>query len=560
MLQSLNIKNIAVIQNVNIDFHKGLHVLTGETGAGKSILIDSINMILGERTSKESIRYGTDEASVSALFTVIDNETKQKLTDLGISVDDDALLFQRSLSKEKTSTARINGQLVTMSMMKELSKSLVNIHGQHDNQFLFNKKYHLLVIDKIANNDIEKQEYKTAFDTLKRIRRELLDLQTNEDEKKEKIEFLQHEIQEIEEADIAIGEIDKLNARKQVILHSEKIIKSLNLAYNTLNGSEIDNINGAIQLLSQSGSALEENEEHLPALKQMAQQCREMSFQAEDILNTISSLQSEIDYNVTELEKVEERLNILYLLSEKYGKTEADILDYLKSAKTQLEKIQLSEQRLSELSVQYDNLFEEVVQLADKLSKTRKDAAKDIEKNIMQELAFLNMPNIQFVITFEKDNLSSKGYDDVEFLISTNPGQPPKPLIKIASGGELSRIMLAIKTVIADKDIVQTLIFDEIDTGISGNAAIKVGEKLKEVAKTRQVICVTHLAQIAAFADYHYVIEKEVKNNHTFTQVQLLNDDGRAQELARIIGGTQETTEKQIDSAQELLKYARNCS
>ena len=548
MLKTLDIENIAVIERTSVDFTDGLNVLTGETGAGKSIVIDSINAILGERTSKELVRHGAENAYVSALFTDISENVKEKLIDMGFDCEEDnSLLLARKISALGKSNCKINGKNATVSMLKELGDVLINIHGQHDSQALLNPDFQYKYIDMLFENKSVLDDYKASFRELISVRRQLKALTESEFDKEKELELLDYQIKELEDADIQIGEKDKLNKRKALILKSEGISNALNGVLSALNGD--DETAGICSAVDNSFNLLTVFDE----TKEISEIFTDISDSLEQIKDRIEALFTEIDYDPLELEQIEERLDLLYRFSLKYGTTEEEMIKFLDDTKDKRNKIIYSDKELERLNSEYDRLLEKTVLLADKLSDCRKITAKKFENSVKNELEFLDMPKLQFVVQFDKGNLTSNGYDKIEFLISTNPGEPPKPLSKIASGGELSRIMLAIKNIISRHDTVATLIFDEIDTGVSGRASQKIGLKLKSVSQNTQVICVTHSAQIASNAKSHFLIIKSFDNDRTYTNVTPLDFEGRKRELARIMGGL-EITDTLLKSAEELLK------
>lgn len=548
MLKTLEIENIAVIEKASVDFSKGLNVLTGETGAGKSIVIDSINAILGERTSKELVRHGAESAFVSAYFEDVSESVKQKIIDMGFDCEDDnSLLLSRKISVNGKSSCKINGKSATVSMLKELGSTLINIHGQHDSQALLNPDLQYKYIDMLFDDKSYLSNYKKSFKELITVRRKLKALTSSEIDKEKELELLDYQIKELEDADIKVGERDTLTKRKNLILKSEAISTALNNVIIAING---DDENAGIQsIISECFNSLSGFDES----KDIAENFENINDSLENAKDKIEKLFAQIDFNPEELEQIEERLDLLYKFSNKYGSNEQEMLDYLEKAKEKRSLIVYSDEELEKLSEQYDSLLEKTVLLADKLSEYRKKISKDFEKKVKSELEFLDMPNLEFVVEFSKGNLTSNGYDKIEFLISTNVGEPPKPLAKIASGGELSRIMLAIKNILSYHDTIDTLIFDEIDTGVSGRASQKIGLKLKSVSKNTQVICVTHSAQIASNADEHFLIKKSVSDNRTYTEVTPLDFEGRKNELARIMGGI-EISDTLLKSAEEMLK------
>ena len=551
MLKTLVIENIAVIKKAQIEFTSGLNVLTGETGAGKSIVVDSINAILGERTSRELVRAGSDNAFVNAYFEDINDDVKLKLNEYDIPIEEDgSLLLSRKISAGGKSVCRVNGLPVTVGILKDIGTHLVNIHGQHDSQALLNPDFHYKFVDAYADCDELLAEYKESFKSFLNIRRQLKSLTSDADERDKQSEILDYQIKELRDADIKVGEWEELKHRKSVILNSQAILNALNTLLGAVNGDEE---NQGIQ------SVLSSSDKEITALLDADSQLKpikEKLDSAEDLLESIKDLISDkiesLDFQPDELDKIEERLDILYTFSNKYGETEQDMLYYLADAERKRALFDNSEQDLERLNAEYDSSLEKTQSLALKLSEVRQKAAEKLGDEICSQLEFLDMPGVKFVTQFSKGNLSSVGVDKIEFLIRTNPGEEPKPLAKIASGGELSRIMLAIKSIIAKSDSIATLIFDEIDTGVSGKASRKIGLKLKEVGENAQVICVTHSAQIASAADSHFLIKKEYTDNAAFTQIMPLDFEGRKYELARIMGGLN-VTESLLKSAEEML-------
>jgi DNA repair protein RecN (Recombination protein N) len=547
MLKTLDIENIAVIEKASVDFSGGLNVLTGETGAGKSIVVDSINAIMGERTSRELVRYGADNAYVSAYFDDICDSALNKLKKFGIELEEDnSLLITRKISANGKSLCKVNGKTVTVSMLKEICSYLVNVHGQHDSQALLNPDLQYNYIDMLLEDKSVLSDYKETFKKLISVRRKLKSFAKDEDNKESLLELLNFQIEELEKADIKVGEREELTQKRALIQKSEDIIKSLNLAISVINGDD-ENI-GIEQACADVSRTLFKFDE----TKDVYDVFNDINDKLELAKDKAEALLLSIDFSPEEIEMIDEKLDLYYKFSNKYGQTEQEMLDYLEKAKEKRNSILFADEELNRLNEEYENLLNITVKLADKLSVERKKTAKIFEENVKQELAFLDMPKMQFYVDFNKGNLSSTGYDKIEFLISANPGEPPKSLSKVASGGELSRIMLAIKNIISYNDTIGTLIFDEIDTGVSGRASQKIGLKLKSVSKNTQVICVTHSAQIASNADEHFLIQKKFNNNKTFTCVTPLDFEGRKQELARIMGGL-EITDTLLQSAEELL-------
>ena len=547
MLKTLDIENIAVIEKASVDFSGGLNVLTGETGAGKSIVVDSINAIMGERTSRELVRYGADNAYVSAYFDDICDSALNKLKKFDIELEEDnSLLITRKISANGKSLCKVNGKTVTVSMLKEICSYLVNVHGQHDSQALLNPDLQYNYIDMLLEDKSVLSDYKETFKKLISVRRKLKSFAKDEDNKESLLELLNFQIEELEKADIKVGEREELTKKRALIQKSEDIIKSLNLAISVINGDD-ENI-GIEQACADVSRTLFKFDE----TKDVYDVFNDINDKLELAKDKAEALLLSIDFSPEEIEMIDEKLDLYYKFSNKYGQTEQEMLDYLEKAKEKRNSILFADEELNRLNEEYENLLNITVKLADKLSVERKKTAKVFEENVKQELAFLDMPKMQFYVDFNKGNLSSTGYDKIEFLISANPGEPPKSLSKVASGGELSRIMLAIKNIISYNDTIGTLIFDEIDTGVSGRASQKIGLKLKSVSKNTQVICVTHSAQIASNADEHFLIQKKFNDNKTFTCVTPLDFEGRKQELARIMG-VLEITDTLLQSAEELL-------
>lgn len=556
MLKTLCIENIAVIEKADIEFSKGFNVLTGETGAGKSIVVDSINAILGERTSKELVRAGSENAFVTAYFEDINSEVKQKLNEFDLPCEDDGtLMLSRKISAQGKSTCRINGSVCTVSMLKEVGNLLVNIHGQHDSQTLLNADYHYKFVDMYGSLDGVLDEYKQSFKQLLSVRKQLKALTLDADERDRQIELLDYQIKELTDAEIKVGEWEELKKRKNLILNSQNLLQSLNSALAAFNGS--DDYSGISTLLSTAVKELGMVSDVDSDIKAVYDKAEALNDSVEVVKDALLDKINSIEFEPEELDRIEERLNLYYTFSNKYGETEQDMLYYLDEAVKKRAAFENSEEELEKLNVRYDEIFNQTVALAQKLTDLRKSTAEKLGTEICKQLEFLDMPKIKFTTSFEKGNLSANGWDKIEFLIATNVGETAKPIAKIASGGELSRIMLAIKSIIAQKDSIDTLIFDEIDTGVSGKASRKIGLKLKELGAFTQVICVTHSAQIASVADSHFLIEKNVENDRTYTNVTVLDYDGRKNELARIMGGIN-ATESLLKSAEELLNNYGN--
>lgn len=551
MLRTLSIENIAVIEKAKIDFDGGLNVLTGETGAGKSIVVDSINAVLGERTSKELVRTGSDFAFVSAFFENINATVCGELEKLGYTPEDDgSLLITRRISKDGRSSCRVNGMPATVSVLHALGKVLVNIHGQHDSQSLLDPEQHYKFIDMLSGDSSVLSDYKTAFSRFLSVRRELKALTAAADSADKNTELLEYQIKELEEADIKIGEAQALNARKKVMDSAEEAAKAYSSALEAVNGD--DENPGAESLLQSALESVVRFSELSPEIKKAAALLENAVDEIADAKSVIGGELSVLDFDPREREEIEERLDELFRLGKKYGDGEEKMLAYLDNAKRKLNSIVNNEEELEKLNDEYDKAYDDVLAAAEKLTALRKKTAQKFAEDVKNQLTYLDMPKINFTVDFKKGIMSSAGLDKIEFLISANPGEEPKPLVKIASGGELSRIMLGIKSILAYNDTVDTLIFDEIDTGVSGRASQKIGLKLKEVSKNTQVICVTHSAQIASNADSHFLISKDISGDRTFTSVTLLNRSQRRNELARIMGGL-EITDAMLNSAEELL-------
>lgn len=552
MLTSLKIENVAIIESAAIEFGCGLNVLTGETGAGKSIVIDSINAILGERTSRDIIRTGAQSAKVYAVFEDVNAKVRKFLDENGIDCEDGVLIINRTLSREGKNVCRLNGAPVTVSMLREIGSELIDIHGQHDNQALLSPEKHCGFVDSFAGNAEIIADYREKYGRLCEVRSKLKKLTTDESSKSQRIDFLTYQIDELEKAEITPGERDELKARKTLINNSQKVIESLNVAYEALkaDGAGIDMITDAESEISDASAYME-------ALGEASEKITDIRYELEDIAETVRDAMSEVDFDQSELEEIDERLDLLYRLSKKYGNTEEEMLEYLEKAKTELDNIAFSEEKVKELQKQEKEALAETEAAAKKLTESRKTAGEKLSEAICSELEFLDMPNVRFVVKCDDIGLTENGKDEIEFLISANVGEEPKPLAKITSGGELSRIMLAIKNVLAEADGVDTMIFDEIDTGVSGRAAQKIAMKLRSASKGRQVICVTHLAQIAAQGDVHLYISKSVSDGKTYTNIKSLIEEDRVAEIARIMGGM-EITKLQLESAREMLRNAGN--
>ena len=553
MLKFLHIENIAVIERSDIEFSAGFNVLTGETGAGKSIVIDAINAVLGERTSKELIRAGCDTAEVSAVFGELDNATAAALSDAGVTPDDDGnIVIRRRLSAAGKGLIKLNDRPVTAAELKEIGKHLVNIHGQHDNQALLDPEWHLDYIDAVADDDPIKGKYYAEFRELNRIRKELAATETDEDEKRRRVGLLKYQINELESAGIKPGEYEKLQKKLAVARNYQKTAEALSRAYSALKGD--DEFDGAVSLLTDAEKSL--SSLHNDEWDKKSAALADAAAAAEDVSAALYDFLENAELADIDPDEINSRLETLDKLMAKYGNSEEEMLAFLEKARIELNDTEFSDKKAAELSALLDDATERLIALAEELTAARKKAAAEFEKQVCDILSYLNMPDVRFTVQFGKGRYTKRGCDTAEFMISANRGESVKPLCKIASGGELSRVMLAIKSVLLGRDPVSTMIFDEIDTGISGYTAGKVGTQLKKVADKRQVICVTHLAQIAAMADTHLLIEKKAEKDRTFTSVSPLSSEQRINEIARIMSGTQ-MTETLYNSSKELLDRSK---
>lgn len=555
MLSNLYIENIAVIEKTSIDFKKGLNVMTGETGAGKSIVIDSINAVLGNRTSKELIRTGASSAFVSAEFTNLSEKAIAVIYEAGFELEDGELLIQREISTTGKNKCRINGRPATVSTLKEIGVQLINIHGQHESYELMSPELHISYIDKLAGLESEIEAYQEVYKKYKKLSAELKKATVDESERERKIDLLKYQIDELEDADLRDGEYEELNEQKAVLQNSEKIIEAIMSSRALMNGDEESS--GVLENLQEINSQLSDISEYMSEVEPINSRIESAIYELEDCLSELTGLTDLVDTDGGSLDSIEERLDLIYTLGKKYGSTIKEMLDFLDKAKKELNALVMYDENREALIKECDKAYKEAEKLAKALSEKRRATSSEFADKVCEEMSFLDMPNVKLVVVQEKCELNSLGCDNIEFLISTNPGEPPKPISKIASGGELSRMMLAVKNVLSDKDDIDTLIFDEVDTGISGSAAQKVGLKLREVSKSRQVLCVTHLAQIAAMGNSHFKISKSVRDEKTFTKVEELDHEGRKQELARIIGGT-EMTKASLDYAEEMLRAGEN--
>ena len=554
MLSSLQIENVAVIQKAEVHFEPGLNVLTGETGAGKSILIDSINAILGNRTSKDLVRTGAAKAVIRAAFEQVPPAVLDKLEQSGYERSE-ALLLSREITAEGKSSCRINGMPATAAVLRELCGGLININGQHDSVGLLNPAHHLGILDDYAQNRTVFQEYYALYRELVRVKRELDALITDEAEKQRKIDLLQYQVQEIEDAGLTAGEEQTLENRRKVLSNASAIRDRLAQSYALLSGS--DDAAGAVDLLGEASNAVDAAAQLDSALTAAAGQLLDLYYNAKDVAADLIGRLDAYDTNDAELDEVEQRLDLLYRLKRKYGSTVEDVIAFGQKARVELDNIQHSQQRYDALQAEKLRLYAKAREKAEALTQTRLKAFEELNTRISGTLDFLNMPGVRMTLRHTRGPLASHGQDSVEFYISTNPGEAPKPLAKIASGGELSRITLAIKNAMADKDAVPTVIYDEIDSGVSGKAAGRIGEVLRQSAQGHQILCITHTAQIAALADCHLLIQKNVSNERTYTEIHPLDENGRVEALARLISGDH-VTELSRANAREMLQERKH--
>ena len=548
MLNLLHIENIAVIECADITFNRGFNILTGETGAGKSIVIDAISAILGERAYRDMIRTGASKASVRAVFSQVPRLSW--FEENGVEHDEE-IVIQREIYLDGKNICRVNGCPVTVSILRKLGIQLINIHGQHDSASLFDEENHLIFLDSFADNEALRGDYAEKYALVSALRREIDRKSMDESEKLRRMETLKYQIAEIEKADLKSGEDEELEARRKVLQNAEKLSDCLDEATECLYGG--DDTDGAASLLSQAERALGKLSRFTDTFASLQEKIADLMYQVQDAAEEVRDARDDLSYSADELETIEARLDIIHKLRRKYGVTCDDILAYLDSAKVELDEIEFSDAHIERLKGKLAKAEKDAWTAAKQLRENRKAAAVKLSARILTELAQLDMPRVQFECTFTELELTGNGADSVTFYMSANAGEALKPMSKVASGGELARIMLAMKNVLAEKDQVNTLIFDEVDTGVSGRAAQRVAEKLKSVAAHKQVLCVTHLPQLAALADTHLLIAKEERQGRTYTTVTPLDIEGRKRELARIIGGTN-ITETTLKSAEEMLR------
>ena len=555
MLRLLHIENIAVIEQAEIAFDRGFNVLTGETGAGKSIVIDAISAILGERTYRDVIRTGADRAFVSAVFDGVPD--LPWFAENRVEYDPSELLVQREVYADGKNVCRVNGRPVTVAILKKLGGQLVNIHGQHDSQQLFDETKHLSYLDLFARNEAERTAYAACYAQVQALRREQERLTLDEGEKLRRVEALQYQLEEIGRAGLQPGEDEQLENRRKLLQNAEKLSEALTAAAMALSGGE--DASGAVDLVGEADHALARIARYDEGLAALGDRLSNLQYELEDVAGELRDHLDQMAYSGEELEQIESRLDVIHRLKRKYGGSVEEILQYAERAQRELDEITFSEERLAQLEKELAAVTAEAKAAGLLLRATRQTAARAMETRLSQELAALDMPRAQFVCQLEETDLTPDGLDSLRFLMTANVGEALKPLSKVASGGELARIMLAIKNVLAEQDRVGTLIFDEVDAGVSGRAAQKVAEKLRAVSKNKQVLCVTHLPQIAAAADVHLLIAKTEREGRTYTQVTALDRPGRTREIARIIGGA-EITETTLRSAGEMLQSDRDFS
>ena len=552
MLSSLQIENVAVIQKANVHFEKGLNVLTGETGAGKSILIDSINAILGNRTSRDLVRTGASKAVIRAAFEDVPPAVLDRLEQAGYERSD-ALTLSREITAEGKSTCRINGMPATAAILRELCGGLININGQHDSVGLLNPAHHEGILDAYAQNQAVYQEYYTVYRQLIKVKKELDAIITDESEKQRKIDLLSYQVREIDDAALTAGEEEMLEARRKVLANASTIRERISQCYTLLSGG--DDVSGAVDLLGEASNAISEAAQLDDSLAVGSGQLLDLYYNAKDLSADLIGRLESYESNDAELDEIEQRMDLIYKLKQKYGNTVEEILAFGQQAQAELERIQSSQERADQLQAEKHRLYVLAREKAEALTQTRLKAFEELNRRISGTLDFLNMPGVRMTLRHARGPLASHGQDSVEFYISTNPGEAPKPLARIASGGELSRITLAIKNAMADKDAVPTVIYDEIDSGVSGKAASRIGEVLKQSAAGHQILCITHTAQIAALADCHLLIQKNITNERTYTEIHPLDTEGRVDALAHIISGDH-VTELSRANAREMLGIA----
>ena len=555
MLANLKIENVAVIEKAEVNFTPGFNVLTGETGAGKSILIDSINAILGNRTSRELVRSGAQKACIWATFESIPVSVKKQLEKCGYEVTDDLLLY-REINAEGKGSCRVNGMPATAAVVRDISSGLLSIHGQHDSQSLTNPALHLGLLDQYAQNRDLFAEYYRRYRELVTVKRQLDALNASESDKQRRIEALTAEIDTIDAAALQPGEEKTLQERKNVITHAQSILAGITAAHLALAGDEDGEQAGAADLLGGAVDGLQNSARLDESLTAMSERLNDLYYSARELATDLADRLDAYGFDAGELDQIETRLDTIYRIKQKFGMEVDELLARREAAAAELETFQSSGQKIAELKAQMQTLYAAAKEAAEKLTQSRLKGFAAMNKEMKAALEFLNMPGIRFALKHARGPLSSHGQDTVEFLISTNPGEEPKPLAKIASGGELSRIMLAFKSALADRDALPTVIYDEIDTGVSGLAAGRIGQLLHQTARGHQVLCITHTPQVAAFADNQLLIQKNVRKDRTFTEIHTLDMDGRVEVLARMISGDK-VSELSLASARELIEKSK---
>lgn len=553
MLKEIFIENLAVIKQAVIPFSDGLNIFTGETGAGKSILINGINAVLGQRSTKDIVRSGCNKAVVTALFTDIADNVKEKLDEFGVSYEDDEISITREINADGGSVARINGRTTSVSVLKELGSLLINIHGQHDNQILMDSEKHIKILDSFGGDDTLLTEYKESFKQLQQTARKLKELKKRETEKAERLRSLNEIIEEMRELELEDGEDEALEKEYETAQNAEQIISSLNMCVQLLSGEE-----SASDLILKAESELEDLSDSSP-YSELYERLSAAEIEISDIADELTAITDKIELDGQRVEYLRQRISKINHLKRKYMCDCSQLIDMYNNALEETGSLESSSDEIKKLNEEKEDLLKVVTERAKTLSKFREETARKFVSRVTEELTFLNMPNVILDVKHEKGKLTVNGMDTMEFLISANKGEEPKPISRIASGGELSRIMLALKSVIADKDSIPTMIFDEIDTGVSGKAAQKIGIKLKSIGKVRQVICVTHLSQIAVMADNHLMIEKKTDNERTETSVYQLDFKGRTAEIARIMGGENPSQLMLKTAEEELIKAKEMC-
>lgn len=555
MLSELYIENLAVIEKATIDFSDKLNVFTGETGAGKSILINGINAILGQRVTKDIVRTGTDKAVISALFTDIGDNVLQVLDELGISAEDGQLFLSREIRSDGGSVARVNSRAVNVSVLKAIGETLVTIHGQHDNQILMAPERHIEILDSYAESEALIEDYHSSFRELQSIAKKINKIKTEQSKKEFRMAELADIVEEINALNIHEGEDKEIEAELNISKNAVAISEALYMAKQLLSGD--DDTDGAVEMTQRASQSVEGYTDIMTEISPIYDRLSSAAIEMEDISEEIGSLLDSLDVDPKRYDYLNQRSDELRRIMKKYGPELDDVLTTLENSQNELDELSGAEQSLDELNKEKERLLAEVSKKAKALSDHRKKAGERFVSQVTEELEFLNMPKVKLVVQQKTGKLTINGMDSIEFLISANLGEEPKPIAKIASGGELSRIMLALKNVIAEKDSIGTLIFDEIDTGVSGRAAQKIGIKLKQISRLRQVLCVTHLAQMAVMADNHLLIEKNIQGDRTVTTVRTLDHEQRKYEIARIMGG-ENITELMLENAEQYLKDADN--